>query len=704
MAAWQMTDLIQHLRRSVLCDHAGMTDSQLLDRVVDHGDATALAVVVRRHGAMVWSVCRRILRNHHDAEDAFQATFLVLSRRAGSVQPREKLAHWLCGVARKTALYAQATLCRRSRRERQVQSMPETAVMGPDDTRELHALLEQELGRLPERYRAAIVGCDLEGRTRREIADELAVPEGTLCGWLSRGRRMLARRLAQRGVAVSGGLLPAYWSLDGVTAAVPALLTTSTIRAVTLWAAGSHAARGVVSARVALLAEGVLRTMLIQKLKTLVVALIVAIFLGAGTAIQVIPALRAADASAEGKQDPAAQGAGQVGAESKPVLIRDDASIVRLTYGPGDSALVTVGLRWHPIDINTADGPGKALVADSILKIWNARTGKLDRVVADEKDAHVCGMAVAASGKAVALAVGKIVTDQSPVPPVEIRILNPRTWELERALQKELRLSAYESVDTLALSPDGRFLAVAGNSQRTETGAYVLIWDLVQMKARGGTAKRDIKNEPQAQPGPVEIKRSRISRLAFSPDGTMLAAGDSDGKVRLHDAPSAKELRILEAEPATPIMDLAFSPDGTLLASTTAMEQTPDGKVIAKDRAVHLWRVATGKLQQQLARAGSVFFTVAFSPDGKHIATAGALHENGRLARPIVAIWAAGNGELRQVVPHRFTDARQWVSSLAFSPDSRTLAIGGGTDGDVKDDGRVTGQVTLMPLDSLAAK
>lgn len=703
MATRQMTDLVQHLRRSVLRDDTGMTDGQLLDRVIHDRDDKALAVIVRRHGPMVWNVCRRILRAHHDAEDAFQATFLVLIRKAASVRPKEKLACWLFCVARKTALYMRATVTRRSRRERQVQPMPETAAMEQEDARELHALLEQELARLPEHYRVAIAGCDLEGRTRREMACQLGVPEGTLCGWLIRGRRMLARRLAQRGLAVSGGVVPALWLLDAATAAVPAPLTASTIKAVTLFAAGQSAACGVISTRVAHLMEGVLRTMLIQKLRALVTAVIVATFLAAGTAIQVCPAMLAADAPIAGKQEPPTEGANRPGATSAPVLIHDDASVMRLVYCPGGSAVATVSVRWHPVDVTTKDGPGKALSPESILKIWNARTGKLDRVVAEEKDTYIGALALASGGKAVALAVSKIVIDGPPAP-FEIRVMNSQTWELECTLERELKLEAGECVDTLALSPDGRVLALAGNSARTETGAFVQIWDLAEMKARGGTTKRDVKNEPQATPGAVEIKRGRVSHLAFSPDGKMLAAGDREGKVRLYDARTGKEIRTLEEEPAAPIMDLAFSPDGKLLATTTEIDRTPEGELIAKDRAVHLWRVATGKVQQRLTRDNSAFFTVAFSPDGKHIAAAGAVREDARLGRPIVAIWEAATGELRHVVPHRFANAAQWVSSLAFSPDSKTLAVGGATDGDLKDDGRTTGQITFVPLDSLTAR
>src|SRR5215472_16730664 len=133
MATSQMNEVIQHIRRTVLLrDGAGLTDGQLLEDFVTGRDQAALATLVRRHGPMVWGVCRRVLRNYHDAEDAFQATFLVLVRKAASVVPRERVANWLYGVAHQTALKARATAARRKGRERQVALMPEPAATDQD--------------------------------------------------------------------------------------------------------------------------------------------------------------------------------------------------------------------------------------------------------------------------------------------------------------------------------------------------------------------------------------------------------------------------------------------------------------------------------------------------------------------------------------------------------------------------------------------
>ena len=138
MAISQMSGVIQHLRRTVLLrDGAGLTDGQLLEDYISRRDEAALEALVRRHGPMVWGVCRRVLRNYHDAEDAFQATFLVLVRKAASITSRELLAHWLYGVAHQTAMKARATAAKRKERERQVADLPEPAVTEKEVWRDL---------------------------------------------------------------------------------------------------------------------------------------------------------------------------------------------------------------------------------------------------------------------------------------------------------------------------------------------------------------------------------------------------------------------------------------------------------------------------------------------------------------------------------------------------------------------------------------
>jgi RNA polymerase sigma factor (sigma-70 family) len=277
----QMNKVIQHLRRTVLRqDGCGLTDGQLLECFVSRRETAALETLVQRHAPMVWNVCRRMLHNHHDAEDAFQATFLVLVRKAASIKPRDMVGNWLYGVAHLTAMKARATTAKRRARERQVVDMPEPAETERDWGRDLYPILDQQLSRLPDKYRVAIVLCDLEGKTRKEAARHLGCPEGTLAARLARGRGMLAKRLAANGLAVSGGMLAGLLSEQAASAGVPASVMASTMKAVTLVAAG-QTTTGVISANAVALLEGVLKTMLLNKLKVgTILLLMVAVVAG----------------------------------------------------------------------------------------------------------------------------------------------------------------------------------------------------------------------------------------------------------------------------------------------------------------------------------------------------------------------------------------------------------------------------------------
>src|SRR5438128_8387322 len=216
---------IHNLLADAALGAGGMTDGELLAHFLSSRDDNALAALVRRHAPMVWRLCDRLLRNHHDAEDAFQATFLVLVKKAADV-PREAVANWLYGVARQTALRARATAAKRGRRERQVVNLPEPTMEDVRDT-DLQFVLDEMLSRLPDHYRGVIVLCDLEGLTRKEAARQLAIPEGSVASRLARARVMLAKRLTQRGIVFSGGSVAAVLS----AASAPPALVASTIKA-----------------------------------------------------------------------------------------------------------------------------------------------------------------------------------------------------------------------------------------------------------------------------------------------------------------------------------------------------------------------------------------------------------------------------------------------------------------------------------------
>jgi RNA polymerase sigma factor (sigma-70 family) len=280
-----MNRIIQRLRRASL---GSLTDQELLDALVTRHDEAAFETLLRRHGPMVLAVCRRVLHDAHDAEDAFQATFLVLLRKATSVRKREVLGSWLYGVAYRTALKARGMKARRSVKERQ--AALRTRRQGAETDRDL----DDELSALPEMYRVPVVLCELEGRSRKEVARQLNIPEGTLSSRLAAARRMLAQRLSRHGWSFADAKL--------ASAAVPALLLGSTVRAAAPVLAGRATAE-VVSAKVIALTEGVVKTMFVNRMRALTAALVILSVLGVGTGLFAFRA--AADGPAATTEDPA---------------------------------------------------------------------------------------------------------------------------------------------------------------------------------------------------------------------------------------------------------------------------------------------------------------------------------------------------------------------------------------------------------------
>jgi RNA polymerase sigma factor (sigma-70 family) len=283
MASRQMNRVIQCLRRAACArDGAAQADGQLLENYLARRDETALETLLARHGPMVWGVCRRVLPGYHDAEDAFQATFLVFIRKAASVTPKSMLANWLYGVARQTALNLRTSVLKRKGREQAMANVPEPTLTDKRVWSDVQPILDEELGRLPDHYRAVIVICDLQGKTRKEAARHLHCPEGTVAGRLARARVMLAKRLAKRGVVVTGAALATLLAQNAASASVPSSVMTATLGAASLFTAGNAAATGVISPKVVATTEGVLKAMMMSKLKSVVTVVLLLGFMGAG--------------------------------------------------------------------------------------------------------------------------------------------------------------------------------------------------------------------------------------------------------------------------------------------------------------------------------------------------------------------------------------------------------------------------------------
>jgi RNA polymerase sigma factor (sigma-70 family) len=274
----------------------GASDGQLLARFASTRDDSAFASLLARHGPMVLGVCRRVLGSPHDAEDAFQATWFVLARRAGSIQRPEALASWLYGVAHRTALEARTRAVRRRAREE-----PLADAVAPPNTdvfaRDLRAVLDGEIRRLPDKYRSPFVLCYLEGRTNEEAARLLCCPKGTILSRLAWARDRLRRQLTRRGVTVPAAGLGALLSVDSLSAAVPAETARQTTQAALRFLAGQR-----VPVEVITLAKGVLKAMVIDKLKVVSAVILMLGLVGGGSAWLAQPIL----ASAPSQPAPAA--------------------------------------------------------------------------------------------------------------------------------------------------------------------------------------------------------------------------------------------------------------------------------------------------------------------------------------------------------------------------------------------------------------
>lgn len=261
---------------------ADTSDGQLLRAFASDHDQSAFAALMQRHGPLVLGLCRRILQDDHEAEDVYQAAFLVLARKARSLTQYGSLANWLYTVTYRLALRARSQQARRHARERQVDAMPEMAGSHEPGWSELRPILDAELQRLPAHYREAVLLCYLEGKTNDEAARELGWPIGTLKVRLARARDLLRQRLDRRGLAVPATLLTASFAAQAC-AAVPATLQETTLNSATLFAAGQTAAIASGSLRSVVLAQGALKAMFLSKLQFVIALLAIVGLAGIGT-------------------------------------------------------------------------------------------------------------------------------------------------------------------------------------------------------------------------------------------------------------------------------------------------------------------------------------------------------------------------------------------------------------------------------------
>jgi RNA polymerase sigma factor (sigma-70 family) len=366
MAEERLHDLLRRLRRLSGEPEGGLSDAQLLEHFVSRRDEAAFEVLVWRHGPMVLGVCRRLLRHEQDAEDAFQATFLTLVRRAGSIGNRQAVAAWLYRVAYRVALAARAAAEKRAAREQP--AVEPAAPADKDDLlwRDLRPVLDEEVNRLPERFRTPFVLCYLEGKTNEEAARQLGCPKGTVLSRLARARERLRVRLLRRGVCLSAALFATAGLEQALATTVPAALVAATVR-VALAVAAGKAIAAVASAQVAALTEGVLRAMLLTKLKTtLVVLLVLGLVAGAGLLGRGLPRAGADPEQAEKKDEPGAEAGPTPAAEKKEEA--EDPLKLAARRSRSQNNLKQIGVALHSYQDVYGHFPAPA--------IYDPRTGK----------------------------------------------------------------------------------------------------------------------------------------------------------------------------------------------------------------------------------------------------------------------------------------------------------------------------------------
>ena len=630
--------LFRHLRRLTSPPPA---DADLLGRWLRHRDEDAFTTLVVRHGPMVRGVCRRVLGNAHDAEDAMQATFLILARKAASLRHPEALAGWLHGVALRLARKARHTADRR-RSTGQTLSAPELADPHPDpldllSARDLLALIDGEIARLPEAYRLALVLCDLEERTQEEAARLLGWTPGSLRGRLLRGRAQLRQRLAHRGVAppLLPGAIVAGWSLGDASTALPSSLAAGVTRAAAQFSACPTTA--AVSPEVATLARLGLRGLRVARWKLVSALLLAASVSIAGTGLVARPARPAQDpadgqlpaSSSDVPGERAAKPPDRRDQDGEPLpaeavarlgttRLRHGGMINRLQFTPDGKTLVSCGV-W--------DG----------LRLWEASTGKVSRRFPEQASAH--SVALSPDGKLTAA----LIRQGEPI--VELREFG--TGRLLR------RFGEQSDFSSLLFSPDGTVLAgfrwartiqlwdpAAGRLLHTLAGHQDIVWD-----------------------------------IAFAADGRTLASCGDDKTIRFWDVATGAQLR--QITHTERVGHIAWSPDGKLVASVDVTKQEfGAGASWHSDHRVRLWSVDTSKELRQLAipaeevspgcRAG--FLSVGFSPDGKTLVT-------GEIVTGNLRIWDPTTGrELRQI-----RDLAGSVGAFAFSRDGKSLAVAHGS-------------------------
>jgi RNA polymerase sigma factor (sigma-70 family) len=524
MAQGQLSLLMRNVRRYARAPSAGIADAQLLERFVGQSDEAAFELLLRRHERMVWNTCRRILPRHQDVEDAFQATFLALACKAGSIAKGQALASWLYKVAYRVAMRQRAASAIRQNHERRAVAemcrvFEEPGARALD--RELCDLLHEEVNRLPEKYRAAVVLCYLEGQTNEQAGVQLNCSTGTVSTRLNRARQRLRSRLARRGLTLPAAALAAALTEASAAAAVLPVLRNATVRGAVMFATDKTAA-GVVSTQVAALTRGVLKAMWITKLKLTAAILLSIGVISAGSAALAFRNLLPGDRPLP----------------SEPAVVLQQQRQAQPERGQTDQPRPT----GRQTKKHTDDKSARA--EETVSKSF--KTGSAPRVIVELFNGGITVNAGADDGVQVrATKYGRAATAEDAKKALEsvvvkmsqegdtIRIQasrpkEQRSWHLSSGVLTELKVPA---AATLELQTTNGAIALTGGSGkvhlRTSNGK-------VQIKDGKGQIDVRTSNGPitvSGATGRVELKTSN-GRIDIHGDKAIVKAETSNGRVQ----------------------------------------------------------------------------------------------------------------------------------------------------------------------------
>jgi RNA polymerase sigma factor (sigma-70 family) len=701
MATAQMNGLLRYVKRlSMAGDRASVTDGDLLKRFLATQDEDAFEALVRRHGPAVLAICRQVLGNAHDAEDAFQATFLVLLHKARTLSNPEVVGSWLCGTAYFTAKNARVGIARRRKHEERATNMaPSITTERTLTATELQPILE-ELARLPEKLRESLMLCDLNGASRTQAARLLNCPEGTLSSRLARGRAMLRNRLTKRGFQLSLSLLAASSTRETLRASLPPSLVASTMRTLGAWLAGDVALTAKIAGNAMALTNTVLYGLAANKLHTVFVWLVGLATLG-GTGVMVQQSLFATNASASSSMardhvadqptqplldthgDALPPGAiarlGTVrwrpGNEVTAIAFSPDGS--KIACGPIYSNVVQIwdrasgrliqeyrGHRTTIMQIEFA-GAGNVLISSSLdktVRIWDTATGRERQQLPTPWPGNFC---LTYDGRTLAMSNA----DHA------IHLWDASTGKELKILKVGMEASIRDGFDPIALafSPDGKRLA-------TSDQEFLRVWDVTSGRLESSTpngprgqpraAYFDGANvavvstaynapctlwmqAPGAEPRTLRVEPAEYALTAFAPNGRSLLFSSFGQGVRLWDTWSGKELKRFPGMQGD-ARAVAYSRDGKLVAAGTA------------GSSLHVWDIASGKELSAAGAPAAALNSVAVTRKGQFVATTsadGGLH-----------VWDLTTSKQRW----------QWAgsvptdpTSVAIAPDGSKLVAGG---------------------------